>query len=160
VLEYERDSFQLAVAGGGNVVGLERIADEYGGSNAGQLAKFYAGTSYLHMKNLEKGLELLEDYKKGRTMVSAAAYAAIGYAHEQKGEFAEAASAYEEASSTPSENAFSTPFYLMQAARNHESAGNNDAALKHYRTIKKDYPASPEGQNIDKYIAKLSAEDE
>jgi len=160
VMQYEQDSFQLALNGGGNVQGFQTIIDEYSGTYAAELAKFYAGTAYLQTGNLDLGLEMLEDYEKGETMISAAAYAAIGYAHEQKGAFAEAATAYEQASRTPAENNFSTPYYLMHAARNHESAGNADAALKHYRSIREKYPLSQEGASIDKYIAKLSPEDE
>lgn len=160
VLQYEQDSFNVALNGGASVQNFQQIIDEYGNSDAGELAKYYAGTAYLQTGNLDLGLEMLEDYSKGKTMVSAAAYAAIGYAHEQKGSFDEAAKAYETAARTPSENSFSTPFYLMQAARNLESAGNNEGALAHYRTIREKYPLSQEGAGIDKYIAKLSPEDE
>lgn len=160
VLNYEKDSFQLALAGGPQGQGFESLAEEFGNSDAGQLSKFYAGTSLLQIGSIDQGLEHLEAYSKGKNMVSAAAYAAIGFAHEQKAEFVEAAEAYEDAASAPGENSFSTPFYLMHAARNYESAGNNDKALNIYRDIKQNYPLSTEGGSVDKYIAKLSPEDE
>lgn len=94
-------------------------------------------------------------------MISAAAYAALGFAYEQQNSFAEAAGQYELASRTPAENDFSTPFYLMHAARNHESAGDAEAALNIYKRIKNEFPLSDQAKDgsIDKYIAKLSTED-
>jgi tetratricopeptide (TPR) repeat protein len=161
LVAFEQDSFNLALAGqAGQGGGFTDLADDYSGTDAGQLSKYYAGVSYLNTGKIDEGMEMLESYKKGSTFVGAAAHAALGYAHEQKGAFAEAAEAYETASRTPSENAVSTPFYLMHAARNHESAGKNDAALELYRQIKTKYPLSAEGASVDKYIARLAVEDE
>ena len=90
-----------------------------------------------------------------------AAMSAMAYAHEQKGEFKEAAAKFEEASVVPEENRHSTPYYLMEAARNLEAAGDKSGALKLYETVKNKYPQSEAaaGDNIDKYIARLSSED-
>lgn len=161
LVAFEKDSMNLALNGAaGQGGGFIDLSEDYSGTDAGQLSKYYAGIAYLNTGKTDEGMALLEEYKKGSTFVGAAAYAAIAYGHEQKGEFAEAAEAYETASRTPSENAVSTPFYLMNAARNHESAGNNEAALENYRDIKSKYPLSTEGATVDKYIARLSAEDE
>lgn len=160
LIAFERDSFNLALTGYGQYPGMTTIADNYGGTDAAQLAKYYTGVAYLNLGKLDEGISYLEEYKKGSTFVGAAAYAALGYAHEQKGAFAEAAEAYTSASNTPGDHEGSTPFYLMQAARNHESAGNNDAALRIYRDIKSKYPLSAEGATVEKYIARLSVEDD
>lgn len=161
LVEFERDSMNLALIGpAGQGGGFIDLADDYSGTDAGQLSKYYAGVAYLNTGKIDEGMALLDEYKKGSTFVGAAAYAAIGYGHEQKGEFAEAAEAYTNASRTPAENAVSTPFYLMHAARNHESAGNNEAALGQYREILSKYPLSAEAAQVEKYIARLSPEDE
>ena len=39
---FAADSFRLALSGDGNFLGFEYIADEFGGTKAGNLAKFYA----------------------------------------------------------------------------------------------------------------------
>lgn len=161
LVAFEKDSMNLALVGNpGQGGGFVDLSEDYSGTDAGELSKYYAGVAYLNLGKIDEGMATLEEYKKGSTFVSAAAYAAIGYGHEQKGEFAEAAEAYTTASRTPAENSVSTPFYLMHAARNHESAGNNEAALGLYREIKSKYPLSTEGASVDKYIARLSAEDE
>lgn len=161
VLYYEQDSMNKAINGDGQSTTLSEIVDGYGGSAAGNLARYYMGTAYLKLGNLDEGIESLEEYKKGRSMVSAAAYGSLGYAYEQKGEFEEAAKNYREAARTPKENMYSTPFYLMHAARNLESANQNEEALELYKEIKEKFPLSDQARDgsVDKYIAKLSPED-
>ena len=161
VLYYEQDSMQKAINGDGQNSGLIDIVDEFGGSASGNLARYYLGTAYLKTGNLEEGIAALEEYKKGNSMVSAAAYGALGYAHEQKGEFEEAAKSYQEAAHTPEDNMYSTPFYLLHAARNLESANKKDEALALYKEIKEKFPQSDASRDgtVDRYLAKLSPDD-
>jgi tetratricopeptide (TPR) repeat protein len=160
VVNYERDSMALAINGDGQQSLLD-IVEDYGATDAGNLARYYLGTAYLKSGNLEDGISALEEYKKGRSLVSAAAYGALGYAYEQKNEFEEAAKNYQEAARTPKENSYSTPFYLMQAGRNLESAGKAEEALEVYQRIREKYPLSDQVKDgsVDRYIARLSQED-
>lgn len=161
VVYYEQDSMNKAINGDGQSSSLLDIVEEYGSTDAGNLARYYLGTAYLKNNNLDEGIATLEEYKKGRSMISAAAYGALGYAYEQKGEFEEAAKNYQEASRTPKENMYSTPFYLMHAGRNFEAANKPEEALAVYKTIKEKFPLSDQAKDgsADKYIAKLSPED-
>lgn len=161
VLYYEQDSMNKAINGDGQSNSLVNIVEEYGSSDAGNLARYYLGTAYLKTGNVEEGIAMLEEHKKSRSMISAASYGALGYAYEQKGDFEQAAKNYEEASRTPKENMYSTPFYLMHAARNLEAANKAEEALKLYMQIKEKYPLSDQAKDgsADKFIAKLSPED-
>jgi predicted negative regulator of RcsB-dependent stress response len=158
---YEQDSAMKAINGDGQNPGLIEVVDEYGSTNAGNLARYFLGTAYLKVNNLEEGIATLEDYKKGSSMVSTASYGALGYAYEQKGEFEEAAKQYLEAAHNPEDNMYSTPLYLMHAARNLESANKPEEALKLYQEVKEKYPTSDQARNgsADRAIAKLSPED-
>lgn len=155
VLNYEQDSMARAIPG------LIEVTEDFSGTDAGNLSRYYLGTAYLKTGNLEGGIEELEAYKKSGSMISAASYGALGYAYEQKGEFAEAAKSYQEAARTPKENKFSSPFYLMHAARNMQSAGDNEGALAIYKEIKEKYPVSQEVRDgsVDRYLSMLSEED-
>jgi tetratricopeptide (TPR) repeat protein len=135
--------------------GFSDLVSTYSGTAQGNLAKYYLGMAYLQTGNTDEAIEYLESFKKANDMVSAAAYAGLGAAYEEKGEFGTAAGFYEKAARTPGENSLTTPYYLMHAARNYESAGNPDAALKLYKDIKRKYPVSEEGQGVDRYIGKL-----
>jgi tetratricopeptide (TPR) repeat protein len=164
VMSYEQGdsaSMARAINGDGQNASLLEIIEDYGSTPAGNLARYYAGTGWFALNNLDEGIALLEEYKKGNSMISAAAYGALGYAYEQKGEFEEAAKNYKEAASTPKENMYSTPFYLMHAGRNLESANQAEEALKVYKSIREKFPLSDQVRDgsVDRYIAKLSPED-
>jgi TolA-binding protein len=45
--------------------------------------------------------------------------------------------------------------YLMKAGNLYETMGKYEDALKVYQTVKKKYPESNEGRQIDKYIARV-----
>ncbi|MCB9231851.1 MAG: tetratricopeptide repeat protein [Bacteroidia bacterium] len=157
VMYFEADSTRLALEGDGQNSGFLDIIDDFGGTAPGNLANYYAGICYLKRGQIEQAIEYLEDFSKGDDMVAASAYASLGYAYEELQEFEKAASFYEKASRLPEENGSTTPFYLMDAARNYESAGDNGKALEIYQKIKKKFPLSDEGQKVDKYIARLES---
>ena len=54
-------------------------------------------------------------------------------------------------------NNFSTPVFLMKAANTAYSLGDKKQALSLYTRIQDDFKSSREGQNIGKYIARISA---
>lgn len=155
VLNYEQDSTAKAIAG------FDEVAEDFSGTKTGNLARYYLGTSYLKSGNLEEGIEALEKYKKGKSMISAAAHGALGYAYEQKSDFEAAAKSYSEAAHTPEDNTFSTPFYLMHAARNMQSAGKTEEAVAVYKEIKEKFPVSQEVRDgrVDRYLSMLSEDD-
>lgn len=160
-LNYHQDSIRLALNGGPQSMGFQTLADDYSGTDAGNIALYYLGCGELEQGNIDAGIEHLESFEKGLNMVSAAAYAALGYAYEQKQDYNEAAAQYKKAANTPEENAFTTPFYLLHAARNLETAGDTEAALSTYKKVKEEYAQYEEVRNgnVDKYIAKLSPGD-
>ena len=54
---FEKDSFNLALNGDGNNPGFLDIIDEYGSTDAGNLANYYAGISYLHMGQYDNAIQ-------------------------------------------------------------------------------------------------------
>ncbi len=157
---YQQDSVGRAITEQIQFLGFESVIDQYEGTDAANLARYYVGTGKLKLGEIDAGISYLEEFEKGDNMVSASAWGALGYAYEQKIDFAGAAAAYEKAAVTPEENDFTTPMYLMDAARNFESAGNPDRALEIYQRLKKDFPRyqSVADQTVDKYIYKLGGE--
>ena len=49
-------------------------------------------------------------------------------------------------------NDFSTPTFLMKNGLALEKSNDYSGALKVYEQIEQEYPASPEGRDIEKYI--------
>jgi len=53
------------------------------------------------------------------------------------------------------DNEFYNPMYLLKAGQVYELDGNKEKALEQYTRIKEEYPESSEGNNIEKYIARV-----
>lgn len=156
-LYFEKDSTKLALKGDGQTMGFERIIDEYSGTKTANLAKYYAGISNLKEGNTDAGIEQLESFSKGDNILSFAAYMALGFAYEDKGDVAKALGAFEKAASAIDANEHTTPVALMNAARCQESLKEYGDALESYQRIKREFPASQEAGSVDKYIARAEA---
>ena len=159
---FESDSINLAVTGDGVNPGFETMVDDYSGTKSGNLARFYLGICYMQMSPSKpaEAIEQLEKYNTSADLASAVVLGALGSAYEETGEYEKAGRAFEEAAAVPEKNTQTSPYFLKQAARNYESADKKDKALKMYQEIKHKYPASEEGQDIERYIARLSDVDD
>ena len=153
---FEKDSFNLALNGDGNYPGVLDIIDNYGSTPAGNLAKYYAGISYLHIGKYQEAIEYLEKFKSDDLLLKPVATGAIGDAYAEMGNKEKALKYYSEASEIKSNN-FTSPIYLLKAARMYEMMGNKEKALLTYKSIKEKYGDSNEARLADKYIARLTA---
>lgn len=155
---FEKDSFNLALNGDGNILGFIEIADKYSSTPTGNLANFYAGLSYLYLGEYENAISSLKNFSSDDLLMANMAIANIGDAYMQLGDYAKAAENYKKAASSNA-NDFSTPTFLMKNALALEKNNDYAGALKVYEKVEKEFPASPEGRDIEKYIerAKLKA---
>ncbi len=148
---FEKDSFNLALNGDGNVLGFVEIADKYSSTPSGNLANYYAGLSYLYTGEYENAIHYLKKFSADDLLMGNLAIANIGDAYMQLGKYKEAAEQYKKAAATKT-NDFSTPVFLLKRGLALEKAGDYQGALKSYEQIEKDFPASPEARDIEKYI--------
>jgi len=149
----EMDSVRLALYGDGNYLGFLDIAREYKFTNAGNLARYGAGISYLHLGEYEEAISFLRKYSKKDKLIGSLALGAIGDAWVEMGDVDKGISQYLEAAEYAT-NDFNTPLFLMKAGELYELTGNYSEALRLYQRIKSEYPESTEGSSIDKYIAR------
>ncbi|MCR5713969.1 MAG: tetratricopeptide repeat protein [Bacteroidales bacterium] len=151
---FAADSLQLALNGDGNNPGFLDIIDEYGRTPSGKLANYYAGISYLNLGEYEKAAEYLKKYKGKDVMISSIAVGALGDAYAEMGNTADALSCYMKAAETKV-NDLTAPVYLFRAGLLCEKLSRYDEALSLYQRIERDYPASSEGRDIEKYITRV-----
>ncbi len=158
VYEFEKGNYTQALNGDslGAFPGFLDVINQYGGTDEGNMAKYYAGLSYLNLGNAAEAVNMLEDVSTGDNGFSVAAKIALASAYEESGDHGAAAKTYESAAHTLTDNKDTSPFALFHAAANYEIMVNNDKALSLYKKIKDDYPASTEAGSIDKYIARVS----
>jgi tetratricopeptide (TPR) repeat protein len=150
---FEKDSFNLAVNGDGNNLGFLDIIDEFGMTKAANLAKYYAGVSYLHLGQYEDAIEWLSKFRAKDDFLAATAIGCQGDAYASTGDTDKALAAYRKAAGY--DNELTAPIYLVKCGALLESSGKNEEALKAYQTVKDKYPQSAEGRTVDKNIARL-----
>lgn len=153
---FELSKFQEALDGDEQFAGLLEVIDSYGGTNAANLAEYYAGISYLRLGDANSAIEHLDKFSSDDEILAPIAKAAIGDAFSELGQNEEALSYYIKAAELRT-NDFTTPIFLMKAANAAYTLGDKENALLLYTRIKTEFASSNEGQKVDKYIAKVSA---
>lgn len=151
---FESDSLNLALNGDGNNLGFVQIIDEFGMTEAANLANYYAGAAYLKQGKFDAAILYLEDFSSSDLLVQARAYSLLGDANMELQKFDEAADFYNKASNYKP-NKFFTPNYLMKEALAYEKLNNKEKAIAAYERIITEFSDSPEYQNARKYKAKL-----
>jgi tetratricopeptide (TPR) repeat protein len=151
---FEKDSFNLAINGDGNYLGFLDIIDDYGMTKSANLAKYYTGISYLYLGQYEDALDYLDGFKTKDLLLGPIAEGARGDAKLELGDMEGALKHYKKAYSM-NDNELTTPVYMMKAARLLETMDELEDALAIYQEIKEKYPETNEGQNVDKFIARV-----
>ncbi len=151
---FESDSFHLALYGDGNFPGVTDIIDQYGVTKTANLARYYAGISFLRLGEFENAIEHLTRFESRDQMISPVALGAIGDAYVELDELETAVSFYTKAARRRS-NDFTSPIYWMKAGNAYEELGKYNKAIEAYQIIKENYPESTEGRQVEKYIARV-----
>ena len=150
---FMKDSFDLALENpGGGFNGLIGIIDEYSGTKSANLAKYYAGVSYLNLGRFEDAIEYMEDFSPAGDITPIMKHGVLGDAYSELGDFDKAVSSYKKAAS--SNNAFLTPYYANKLGMLLIKQGNPDEAKKYFAKIKDEFPSSNEAGTADFYLAK------
>lgn len=155
---FAKDSFALALNGNGaDYEGFEAIINQYGSTDAGNLAKAYAGICYYKMGDNQKAVDLLKSFKGKENMISPSILGLIGDCYVNMGNVKEGVSYFEKAAKE-ADNEVISPIYLKKAGIAYENLKEFDKAVQAYNTIKEKYYTSVEAGDIDKFITRASAE--
>ena len=148
--------YRMSLDGGEGKYGMLDIISEYGGSPAANLANYYAGMAYLNLKDYQNAVEHLGNFSSDDKMLNPIAKGGIGDAFVQLDQKSDALGYYEKAFKA-NVNSFTTPLYLMKAARVAMDLGENAKALEYLKRIKSEFSASTEAKNADVLIGKAEA---
>jgi len=138
---FESDSLSLALNGDGNDLGFLDIIEDYGNTDAGNLAEYYAGVSYLKLGEYANAVDYLESFSSNDLLIQAKAYCLTGDAHMELGMYDDAADYYEKAATYKPNDEFS-PDYWMKAGLAYEKLNDLDGAKKAYDKVVNDYENS------------------
>lgn len=153
---FEQDSLKKALNGDGQYLGFLAIIDEYGITKSANLAHYYSGICYLKLGQYDQAIEHLKKFSSDDKVVGPMAKGAMGDAYMELKQVEKAAALYTEAAEMQ-KNEFTSPLFLMKAGMAFEEIGKLDQALSIYKKIKEEFPRTPEGREIDKYISYTEA---
>ncbi|WP_306353068.1 tetratricopeptide repeat protein [Flavobacterium sp. '19STA2R22 D10 B1'] len=143
--------YNLSLKGGEGKFGFIDIADKYSGTNAVNLAHYYAGMAYLNINKYKEAIAELDKFHSDDMILNAVAKGAIGDAFSQNNQLDEALDYYEKAAKS-NKNDLTTPRYLLKAGQVALSLGKKDKALQYFNDIKNNYDTTPEAASIDALI--------
>ena len=149
---FEQDNFEQALNGDSiGYTGFLKVASDFSGTKAANLAKAYAGICYAHLGKYDEAIKYLNDFDGTDQMVGPAVLAAAGNCYAQLDQLDKAASSLLKAADKADSNTLS-PIYLLQAGEILVKKGKIEEAIKAYTTIKDKYFQSYQAMDIDKYI--------
>ena len=149
---FEQDAFEQALNGDSiGYTGFLKVADEYSGTKAANLAKAYAGICYAQLGKYEEAVKMLDSFNGKDQMVAPAILGAAGNCYAQIGQLDKAASTLLSAADKADNNTLS-PIFLIQAGEILVKQGKYDDAVNAYTKIKDKYFQSYQAMDIDKYI--------
>jgi predicted negative regulator of RcsB-dependent stress response len=152
---YRLDSARLALNGDQVNPGFLKIISKYGGTKAGKLANFYAGSCYLKLGDFNNAVKYLKDFSTPVDQLQERSYGLLGDAYSELNKKEEAAAQYKKAGTYFEKDELFSPEYLFRSGYLYESMGKTQDAIAMYKLIKDKYPASQRGAEIDKYLARL-----
>jgi TolA-binding protein len=154
VYYFEADSLNKALKGDGGSIGLLSIAEDYGSTKAGKLAKFYIGAIYLKQGKYQDAVDNLKGYDSDDLLVLPRANCLIGDAYLELNDLDHALEYYKKAA-LHAPNKFFSPRYLMKAALVQELQKNYADAVNTYDQVIQKYNDSQEAPDAKKLKARL-----
>ena len=137
---FGQGEFQKALNGDKTTEGFLAVAENYGGTDAANLARAYAGLCYANMAKWKEAVTYLEDFSaREDMMISPAVTGALANAYANTGDIDKAISTFKKAADMADSKAEDevnnslSPTYLISAARLLESQNKKSEALEIYK---------------------------
>lgn len=153
---YRQDSIVKALNGDGQYWGFLRVIDKYGGTKAGKMANFYAGSCYIKLNENEKALKYLKKFSSSSKPAQARAYKLMGDAYADLGKNSDALEYYKKAAHHfEKDETFSAECLMMAAYLAQKGMNDNKTAIALYKELKEKFPRTQQGNDADNYLAQL-----
>jgi tetratricopeptide (TPR) repeat protein len=144
--------YNLSLNGGEGKLGFLGIIENYSGTDAANIAEYFAGMAYLNTGKYKEAVEHLENFNSEDEVLNAMARGATGDAFAQLKQNDDALEFYNKAISI-SDDSFTKPRFLLKAGQLALIMNKKAEALKYFTEIKEKYETTSQGVNIDAYIA-------
>lgn len=143
-----KEDFNLALNGNDEQGGLLAVADDYGSTKAGNLAKYYAGVTYINLKDYKNGIEYLKDVSSEDNLLNTVINGTLGDAYYAQNNTKEALDYFKKAAESSTNQAIA-PVYLLKAGKLALSLNEYSEAKELLENIKTNYPKATQAKEID-----------
>ena len=148
--------YAMSLSGGEGKYGMLDIIDQYSGTQAANLASYYAGMAYLNLKDYQNAITYLSDFSSDDNIHGPLAKGGIGDAFVQLEQYKDGLDYYEQAFNATT-NDYTTPMFLMKAARIAIRLEENQKALEYLNRIKSEFKSFTKPEEIDVLIGMVEA---
>ena len=153
---FAQDSLQKALKGDGQSAGFEKIASQYSGTDAGELANYYIGVIALKQGDNNKAIKSLKAFSTNAHQVQARAYKLLGDAYANSGKNSDALDSYKKAAHEFEKDKMNSSEYLMLAAYFADKVLNDKKQAEElYKEVLNKYPNSQASDDAGKYLAQM-----
>lgn len=137
-------------------IGFKQVIDNYGGTEAGNLARYYAAVSEYNLGNPEESLSYIEDYEVPDGILGVGPISFHAMLLTELGRHDEAAQMYVNAAEWD-ENESTTPYNYLEAANAYADAGDTENAKTYARIVTESYPNSQQVAEASRLLGQLMA---
>jgi len=136
-------------------VGFEQIINNYGMTDAANLARYYAAVSTFKLGNPQEGLQYIENYEVPEGIMGVGPLSFHAVIHTELGNHAEAAKMYVKAAEWNVNNS-TTPYNYLEAANAYYDAGNTEKAQQYAQKIINEYDNSDQATEAERLLGMLA----
>ena len=155
---YRLDSAKQALNGDGVNAGFLKIISQYGGTEAANLANFYAGACYIKLDDNANAIKYLKKFKTSSKPAMQRTYSLLADAYGDTGKFQDAYDYYKKSANEFEQDASSAAANLYAAAYTaYKKLNKPKDAIELLKEIKEKY-SSPENYSITNKADALLAE--
>lgn len=154
---YLQGDFEKALKGSETdfTVGFQQIIDNYGMTDAANLAQYYAAVSEFKLGNTENALNYIENYEVPEGIMGVGPLSFHGVLLTDLGNHAEAAKMFVKAAEWD-KNESTTPYNYLEAANAFNDAGDPAEAQKYAQKIVDEYANSSQFTDAQKLLGMLA----
>lgn len=154
---FKQDSLQKALYGDGINLGMIDVADQYGNTKAGNLAKLYAGKILLTEGKYEEAKDHLSDVSLDDNFFAAGAKILLGDSYSELGDYEKAADVYMKAAKMR-DNDVTAPRALRKAVLAYEASNNFEDALEALEYWSNEYFDDNSADEIERWKGRIEAQ--
>jgi len=154
---YRLDSAKQALNGDGANAGFLKIISQYGGTDASNLAHFYAGACYLKLDDNANAIKYLNKYKSSSKPTMQRVYSMLADAYGDSGKFQDAFDNYKKSANEFTDDATGSAAGLYAAAYTaYKKLNKPKDAIELLKELKEKYPLAYEFTGkTDQLLAEL-----